>query len=287
MTNDEKDILAKKLLEIAKREIRIDYSTSDEEIECGESKIGGKPDLPTDFDWPYYSGNIDGNGENKNRPLSFLAQINLKDVVEYDKKGLLPKDGLLSFFYELETMTWGFDPADLGSAKVFYFSGNEELNTTEFPDDMEDEYKLPELHVDFSDNISFPSYEELLLDEKPEWDDYDEYVSDAGYDEDDMGERTKMLGYPDLIQNPMQEQCEAVNRGYRVGSSEDYSIIPEDVKASIKENADEWILLFQMGTIEEDDFELMFGDCGHIYFWIRKSDLLEKNFSNVWLVLQC
>lgn len=287
MTNDEKDILAKKLLEIAKREIRIDYSTSDEEIECGESKIGGKPDLPTDFDWPYYSGNNDGNGENKNRPLSFLAQINLKDVVEYDKEGLLPKDGLLSFFYELETMTWGFDPADLGSAKVFYFSGNEELNTTEFPDDMEDEYKLPELHVDFSDNISFPSYEELLLDEKPEWDDYDEYVSDAGYDEDDMGERTKMLGYPDLIQNPMQEQCEAVNRGYRVGSSEDYSIIPEDVKASIKENADEWILLFQMGTIEEDDFELMFGDCGHIYFWIRKSDLLEKNFSNVWLVLQC
>ncbi len=287
MTNDEKDILAKKLLEIAKREIRIDYSTSDEEIECGESKIGGKPDLPTGFDWPYYSGNNDGNGENKNRPLSFLAQINLKDVVEYDKEGLLPKDGLLSFFYELETMTWGFDPADLGSAKVFYFSGNEELNTTEFPDDMEDEYKLPELHVDFSDNISFPSYEELLLDEKPEWDEYDEYVSDAGYDEDDMGERTKMLGYPDLIQNPMQEQCEAVNRGYRVGSSEDYSIIPEDVKASIKENADEWILLFQMGTIEEDDFELMFGDCGHIYFWIRKSDLLEKNFSNVWLVLQC
>ena len=102
-----------------------------------------------------------------------------------------------------------------------------------------------------------------------------------------MGERTKLLGYPDVIQNPMQEQCEAVKRGYRVGSSEDYSMISEDVKASIKESEDEWILLFQMGTIEDDNFELMFGDCGHIYFWIRKSDLLEKNFSNIWLILQC
>ena len=49
----------------------------------------------------------------------------------------------------------------------------------------------------------------------------------------------------------------------------------------------QWMLLFQMGTVESDDYELMFGDCGHIYFWIKKSDLAAKNFDNVWLILQC
>ena len=42
-----------------------------------------------------------------------------------------------------------------------------------------------------------------------------------------------------------------------------------------------------MGTISDDDYELMFGDCGHIYYWIRKEDLMNCNFENTWLILQC
>lgn len=42
-----------------------------------------------------------------------------------------------------------------------------------------------------------------------------------------------------------------------------------------------------MGTIAAEDSESMFGDCGHIYFWIRKQDLKECNFDKIWLVLQC
>ncbi|MCI6583120.1 MAG: YwqG family protein [Oscillospiraceae bacterium] len=46
-----------------------------------------------------------------------------------------------------------------------------------------------------------------------------------------------------------------------------------------------------MGTVTDEDndydYELMFGDCGHIYFWIRKSDLKNRDFDNIWLVLQC
>jgi len=41
-----------------------------------------------------------------------------------------------------------------------------------------------------------------------------------------------------------------------------------------------------MDTVESDDYELMFGDSGHIYFWIKKEDLKNKNFDNVWLILQ-
>ena len=48
-----------------------------------------------------------------------------------------------------------------------------------------------------------------------------------------------------------------------------------------------WMLLLQLDTIECDDFELMFGDCGHIYFYITKEDLKARRFDNIWLILQC
>ena len=58
-------------------------------------------------------------------------------------------------------------------------------------------------------------------------------------------------------------------------------------KDDINKASREWILLFQMASIMEDQYELMFGDVGNLYFYIRKKDLKECNFENVWLVLQC
>ena len=47
------------------------------------------------------------------------------------------------------------------------------------------------------------------------------------------------------------------------------------------------MLLFQLDIVECGDFELMFGDCGHIYFYITKEDLAARRFDQIWLVLQC
>ena len=46
-------------------------------------------------------------------------------------------------------------------------------------------------------------------------------------------------------------------------------------------------LLFQLDTVESGGFELMFGDCGHIYFYITKEDLAARRFDRIWLILQC
>ena len=43
----------------------------------------------------------------------------------------------------------------------------------------------------------------------------------------------------------------------------------------------------QLGTVTGDGFELMFGDCGRVYFCIRKEDLAARRFDRVWLILQC
>jgi len=47
------------------------------------------------------------------RPLAFLAQINLAEIASTGGTDLaLPESGLLSFFYDAESQPWGFDPGD-------------------------------------------------------------------------------------------------------------------------------------------------------------------------------
>ncbi|MDE6759122.1 MAG: DUF1963 domain-containing protein [Lachnospiraceae bacterium] len=95
---------------------------------------------------------------------------------------------------------------------------------------------------------------------------------------------SKLLGYADIIQNSMLLECEEVCNGIYCGG---IPTITEEQKKEMLERSREWILLFQISTLEKEGYELMFGDCGSIYFYIRKQDLQERNFENVWMILQC
>ena len=148
---DFKKIITEMLDNLKKNEITLstEFNNSSEIVD--KSKIGGKPYLPKDFVWPYYH----------KLPLSFLAQINLEEVNSLDKDKLLPNSGILYFFYELETQEWGYSPQDKGCAKVFYFEDISNFELINFPEDMEDYYKIPEFKVNFKSNISLPSYEDF------------------------------------------------------------------------------------------------------------------------------
>ncbi|WP_235236498.1 YwqG family protein [Fusobacterium perfoetens] len=286
-------MLDKNMLEISKRNaILINYSEDEnkEKLPKGTSKIGGKPDLPKDFQWFYYEGE-DYKKIVENRPLSFLMQINCEEVYKYDKESLLPEKGMLYFFYELFTMTWGFSPQDRGSAKVFYYDGEiEDLVSADFPEDMEKDCIIPESKINFESMNDYPidfldyydpddSDEEMDRKEK----EFEKDLEELGYKAD----TTKLLGHPELIQGEYWEECEGV-----AGKNIYYGSAPikygsDEVKKSIKENAKEWILLMQVSELEIGDYGLYFGDSGKIYFNIRKEDLKNKNFDNVWLILQC
>ena len=265
---------------LKKNEITIftEFNNNSEIID--KSKIGGKPYLPKDFIWPYY----------QELPLSFLAQINLEEVNSLDKDKLLPSKGMLYFFYELETEEWGYHPESKGCAKVFYYEDISNFSLIDFPKDIKDYCKVPEFKVAFKSNISLPSYENfyLFLKEHDTFKEQDISFSDfiPLYDELFIPDNnyTKLLGYPEVIQNPMEEECEAVTRGFNMGGIESY---PKQYQKEIRSASKDWILLFQMDTVETSDYELMFGDSGHIYFWIKKEDLKNKNFDNIWLILQC
>lgn len=286
-------MLDKNMLEISKRNaILINYSEDEnkEKLPKGTSKIGGKPDLPKDFQWFYYNGE-DYKKIVENRPLSFLMQINCEEVHKYDKESLLPEKGMLYFFYELFTMTWGFSPQDRGSAKVFYYDGEiEDLVPADFPEDMEEDCIIPESKINFESMNDYPidfldyydpddSDEEMDRKEK----EFEKELEELGYKAD----TTKLLGHPELIQGEYWEECEGV-----AGKNIYYGSAPikygsDEVKKSIKENAKDWILLMQVSELEIGDYGLYFGDSGKIYFNIRKENLKNKNFDNVWLILQC
>jgi uncharacterized protein YwqG len=53
----------------------------------------------------------------------------------------------------------------------------------------------------------------------------------------------------------------------------------------LKKDANQWILLFQIDSI--DKAGMMWGDVGRVYFWIKKDDLEKKDFDKIWFVLQC
>lgn len=258
----------------------------------GASKFGGKPDLPADFTWFYYKGK-DFHDVTKNRPLAFLLQIDCEELHPLDVDGCLPDKGILYFFYEMETQTWGFDPADAGSARVYYYDGPKEaLASTDFPADLAPDYQFPELRIRFTSRLDLPSCEEFLSDcpggvlTETELDDY-EVERQAALNMADLPDAvTKLLGFADVIQNEMREECERVTNGVYCGGR---VALPEEDRVRFAKDSKRWRLLLQLDTVESDrdDFELMFGDCGRLYFYIREPDLKARAFDKVWMISQC
>lgn len=250
---------------------------------CG-TRFGGRPDVPPHFVWPTFRGeNYDGTV--KDRPLAFLAQFNCEDLAPYDTEHLLPDHGLLSFFYEMDTQRWGFDPGDRGCARVFWFEDTSTLTVADYPAEMEEDFKFPLMRIKLTAQTSLPGCEDFI--EACGDVDFEAYRAareELGVEE--PNECSKLLGWADTIQGSMPVECDLVNQGFYLGRG--WGKIPRDIQQQAKETAlDRWTLLFQLDMVTNGDFELMFGDCGRIYFYILKEDLLARRFDWVWLILQC
>lgn len=270
------------ILSFEKNEIIMEVNEENEKISPSTSKIGGKPWLPTGFTWPVF---MDEDDEIV-RPLTFLCQINLADVKKYDTEGLLPDSGMLYFFYECESSRWGFDSKDNGCARVFYFEDTEHFIAMDLPNEISNENAVPEMAVHFRPKKSYPQFEEfcVLSDIECDFEDYDECLEKMGVNED--SECHKFLGYANIIQDEMLTDCARVSRELCCGGAASYQRTSEE-EDGIQSDAKEWVLLLQLSTLEKEKWELMWGDCGRLYFYIRKQDLIDKRFENAWFSLQC
>lgn len=277
--------IKKELLKTVRNSIRLTIGGAAEN-RLGGTRFGGKPDVPEGFEWPYFEG--DSYEGVKNRPLSFIAQFNLEEMSQYDTENLLPKTGVLSFFYELNSMAWGYDPDDKGCARSYWFEDANALHTAELPEDMEEYFRLPALNIAAKSEKSYQSGVDFMLQREDvmteRWDEFEEVQEKLGIDEE--GEISKLLGWANPIQGNMTMECELVSRGYYLGNGWD-EVTPLDRQEAEQWSAQDWLPLFQLDTVEDGDFELMFGDCGRIYYYIRRDDLAAKKFDDVWLILQC
>ena len=265
------------ILSFERNEILMEVKENTEKILPNSSKIGGKPWLPRDFQWPVF---VDEE-ENIGRPLSFLCQIDLEDIKQYDNEGLLPDRGILYFFYECESMRWGSDAEDNGCAKVFYYEQTENFIAMEIPKEMAEENVVPEMAVCFKVNQSYPPFEEFFLrsDVECDFEAYDECLEKLSSDEEK--EHHKLLGYAYNLQDEMLTDCARIRQEL---DNSQYILKKEESRQS---DAKDWILLLQLSTLEKEEWKLTWGDCGMLYFYIRRQDLIEKRFENAWFVLQC
>ena len=118
----------------------------------GASRFGGQPDVPAGFTWPVFETAVPEDETVKPPPLAFLAQFDCASLAPLDREGLLPKTGLLSFFYELGSQRWGYDPKDAGCARVYWFDGAP-LAPAGFPADLPEDFRLPELAAELSAGV--------------------------------------------------------------------------------------------------------------------------------------
>ena len=94
--------------------IKLKISKPKDKLPAGSSKLFGNPDVWDGFEWPY----IEENGEKYD--LTFMCQIDCAKAEGFDESGLLPKTGILYFFYDLDTMP---EATDEKSARVLWYNG--------------------------------------------------------------------------------------------------------------------------------------------------------------------
>jgi uncharacterized protein YwqG len=262
---------ADSLVQMARPSVRLVADPVLPTAEPAASRLGGAPDLPASISWP----------RNEDGPLSFIAQMNLAEVSAYEPEGVLPSDGLLSFFYDAVTQgAWGFDPADHGSAAVIYTPTRIATDHRVPPTDLAEDGVFEALGLRPQTELTFAPWESFDVESLGM--SRDEVFAYADVLDSEDATIHRLLGHPDPVQGDMQVECQLVTNGLYCGDSSGY----QDARAKeLRGGAAEWRLLLQVDS--QDEAGMMWGDVGRIYYWIKHSDLLRRDWDLSWLVLQC
>jgi uncharacterized protein YwqG len=256
-------------------------------IGLGASRIGGTPDVAPEWEWPRWAPSKQRDDKfgrpwrpSEPTPLGFIAQIDLSTIPQVDEA--LPRSGWLYFFYDRFSEPWGFDPTDRGCCRVLYTNVDRtSLCRVKAPADADPEHTAQPCLVESRFELTLPGNVPEIPYENPTWDAYSELCDDLTNAGGLIHHR--LLGHPQLIQNPMDLECQLASSGVHCG----YALVHGDDRVqSLAEGARDWRLLLQIDT-DEDGPGWMWGDVGRIYFWIKQQDLAAHRFDDVWLIFQC
>ena len=233
----------------------------------GFSKLGGTPSWPKTFSWPTW----------QDEPLQFIAQLDLSTIETLPDGVEMPRKGHLYFFMDPEQLEWQDD--DQNAWRVLYHDGGGSVfDTCSWPDDLDDAYRLPEKNVSPSIVPTYPdTFDDVVQDMDLSERQHEEHMA-LSREPFDSGPCHQMFGHANPIQvNGMALQCQEMTLDFDPDDEEGFR--------KFKEGADDWLLLLQVDS--DTDLNLVWGDVGRIYYWIRKEDLAKGRFENVWVILQC
>lgn len=242
--------------------------------------IGGLPELPSGTEWPNWKG----------RPLSFLAQLDLSSAPDFAWPEWAPREGRLLFFYDVVEQPWGYDPEDRGCCAVIYVPPDAAVADRLPPEALPIHGRFRRRDMRFVPHMSYPSYERLVdrqarmsLSEG----DFEEITEEldalAPSEDSGTGQLHRLFGWPQPVQgDEMEFEAQFASNGVYCGDATRH--LSTEVER-LEPGVSDWQLLFQLDT--DDDTDMMWGDAGMLYFWVRQQDAARRDFSNVWLVLQC
>jgi hypothetical protein len=249
----------------------IPQHANEKQTPIGTSRMGGLPDLPADVVWPSPLG----------RPLTFVAQIDLAHVMGQLPDSPLPRSGMLYFFYDTEKHPWGYSPVEQDGLRVMYRTESKGvLRRRKAPAGLKATYGVQPLNLrsekSYPDSFS-PVVDRLQLGER-ESEEYQGFLE--GLPQGPPGHR--LLGHPRALGDDPMTDCHLVANGIDLWDDAFDQTDPRVKLLSTGSGA--WRLLLELDTRASG--EESWGDWKMAYFFIRRSDLEQRNFDSVCMVAQ-
>jgi len=180
--------------------IRLEPQAATEaELPPGGCRVGGCPDLPRGMKWPRHT---DGS------PYRFILQVDLAEVAPFDVAEVLPKAGLLSFFYFCDPDEW---PGDYAFVVHTEAKG---LRRLSWPRDLPENRRYRSLALRPSVEWTVATFEdtgftsEEVAADFPHFDFFEELEAQVGMAQGMTPARGthravhRLLGHPQLIHSP-------------------------------------------------------------------------------------
>lgn len=303
---------------LAKPSIRLIASriAEGESLPVGASRIGGTPDLPEGMKWArstdtesHFAGWNNRSEEPLTPALPFLAQINFAETASlHVPNSPLPTSGFLFAWMDLDRATWQLRYAEAGVT---------ELIPSAFPDGMPEDRQYPTFRLVHRLEVTLPYYgshgtiggglgedsnlgsffDSLDPESIPGMLTHDE---EERYDQLRLATRLttprggvpeadshRLLGNADIVQNPMILDCEVRASDFPYDYPTLCDVSDPLTQRLISQTRDsEWTLLLQIDSVSSTN-NMMWGDGGTHYWWIKRDDMLRCDFSNVQYDFQC
>lgn len=281
--------------------------------DCGNSRLGGVPDLPVELPWP----------KTGDRYLNFIMQVNLESLPSIVNSPL-PNKGMLYFFIESDDTCWNVN------SRLLFFQGprSKLKRCEEICNDRLINENYTEIHpfsVKAFESIELPRYGGLLfrqivdkskLDQKDDpTDRYFNLMEEAadrthisrfgsiagsilGYPSARGGDMRRnavfhAIGRPGLIHNA-QRSLEKIANDIHIAADErikDHLInCHQDVlwyqenQSWVEVEKEKWILVWQIDSCATADFNIW--DAGSFFIFLHMEDLKKGDFSKPYVQIE-